>query len=118
MFDPYRKWLGIPEDSRLNLKGYEWLREQYESAEGQDKIEKVRQLTKIAEEIGCSMSQLALAWCLKNPDVSTVITGASRPEQVAENMQAIDVAEQLAPPVLERIEAILDNKPEPEEDSR
>jgi len=109
---------GIPEDSRLNLKGYEWLREQYESAEGQDKIEKVRQLTKIAEEIGCSMSQLALAWCLKNPNVSTVITGASKPEQVTENMAALEIYPKLAAEAMDRIEAILDNKPEPIPDNR
>ncbi|HLE13460.1 MAG TPA: aldo/keto reductase [Anaerolineales bacterium] len=109
---------GIPEDGRASLEGYEWLREEYESEAGQSRVRKVEQLRPLAEELGCTLAQLALAWCLKNPDVSTVITGASRPEQVAENMQAIDVAEQLAPPVLERIEAILDNKPEPEEDSR
>jgi aryl-alcohol dehydrogenase-like predicted oxidoreductase len=57
------------------------------------------------------MAQLALAWCLKNPAVSTVITGASRVEQVTENMKALEVAEQLTPDVMERIEAILDNRP-------
>ena len=55
---------GIPEDSRLNLEGYDWLRETYESEEGQRNIAKVRQLTKIAKDIGCSVAQLALAWCL------------------------------------------------------
>ena len=64
------------------------------------------------------MAQLALAWCLANPHVSTAITGASRVEQVTENLAAIEVAERLTPEVLERIEAILDNRPEPEQDWR
>jgi aryl-alcohol dehydrogenase-like predicted oxidoreductase len=109
---------GIPQDSRLNLKGYEWLREQYESEEGQQKIQKVRELAKIADEIGCSMPQLALAWCLKNPNVSTVITGASRPEQVTENMAALEVYPRLTDEVMDRIESILENKPESAYDER
>jgi voltage-dependent potassium channel beta subunit len=109
---------GIPEGSRLALEGYEWLRDQYESEEGRRQIEKVRQLVPVAEELGCSLAQLAIAWCLKNPNVSTVITGASRPEQVRENMQALDVASKLTGAVMERIEAILENKPEPLPDHR
>lgn len=109
---------GIPQESRASLEGYDWLREEYESEEGQDRVRKVEQLRPIAEELGCSLAQLALAWCLKNPNVSTVITGASRPEQVTENMQALDTVERLTPAVLERIETVLDNEPEPEEDNR
>ena len=103
---------GIPKDSRAALQGYEWLREDLESDEWRQRIEKVKELTKLARELGCSMAQLALAWCLKNPDVSTVITGASRKEQVIENMKALGVAQQLTPDVMEGIETILDNKPE------
>jgi aryl-alcohol dehydrogenase-like predicted oxidoreductase len=62
------------------------------------------------------MAQLGLAWCLKNPNVSTVITGASRPEQVAENMKAVEVAPKLTSEAMERIEQILQNKPQPDED--
>lgn len=109
---------GIPEDSRLNLKGYDWLKEGYESPEGKEKIEKVSQLMPIAEELGCSMAQLALAWCLVNPNVSTVITGASRPDQVLENMAALDVVPKLTGDILDRIEAILANKPETISDFR
>jgi len=109
---------GIPQESRASLEGYDWLREEYKSEEGQDRVRKVEQLRPIAEELGCSLAQLALAWCLKNPNVSTVITGASRPEQVTENMQALDTVERLTPAVLERIETVLDNEPEPEEDNR
>jgi voltage-dependent potassium channel beta subunit len=109
---------GIPKDSRMDLEGYEWLRKRVESEEGKQQIEKVRQLMPIADELGCTMAQMALAWCLKNPNVSTVITGASKPEQVVENMKALDVVDKLTPEVMERIEGILDNKPEPEEDFR
>jgi voltage-dependent potassium channel beta subunit len=109
---------GIPEDSRMNLKGYEWLRERLESEEGRRQIEKVKQLAAIAEELSCSTAQLAIAWCLKNPNVSTVITGASKASQVRENMKALDVAQRLTPDILERIESILKNKPEPEPDNR
>lgn len=103
---------GVPDGSRLTLPGYEWLREMVESAEGQARLEKVRQLEPIADELGCTRAQLALAWCLKNPHVSTVLTGASRPEQVTENMKALGVLRQLDDAVVERIEAVLGNKPE------
>jgi aryl-alcohol dehydrogenase-like predicted oxidoreductase len=109
---------GIPEGARASLKGYEWIREEIESETGRQRIEKVQRLVPISEELGCSMSQLALAWCLKNPHVSTVITGASKPEQVRENMKALEIAPKLTTEVMDRIEAILDNKPEPESDYR
>ncbi|RPI34722.1 MAG: voltage-dependent potassium channel subunit beta [Chloroflexota bacterium] len=103
---------GIPEGTRVTLQGFDWLREAVESEEGCRRIEKVRRLVPIAEEIGCSMSQLALAWCLKNPHVSTAITGASKPRQVTENMKALDVVSLLTENVIAQIEAVLENKPE------
>ncbi len=109
---------GIPKDSRLDLDGFDWLREGYESEEGKQKVEKVGQLMPIAEELGCTMAQMALAWCLLNPNVSTVITGASRPEQVEENMAALDVVPKLTTEIVDRIEEILDNKPNPVPDFR
>jgi voltage-dependent potassium channel beta subunit len=109
---------GIPEGTRVSLKGYEWLRKEFESQEAKAKIEKVKQMMSIAAELGCSMAQLAIAWCLKNPHVSTVITGASRREQVVENMKSLEVVEKLSDEVMARIEGILDNKPEPETDWR
>jgi aryl-alcohol dehydrogenase-like predicted oxidoreductase len=87
----------------------EWLKDNLITPE---RIEKVRKLRPIADELDCSLAQLALAWCLKNPHVSTVITGASRVSQVHENMQALDVVEKLTPDMMERIEGILGNKPE------
>ncbi|MFC1922304.1 potassium channel beta subunit family protein [Chloroflexota bacterium] len=109
---------GVPKDSRLDLDGFDWLREGYESEEGKVKIEKVGKLMPIAEQLDSTMAQLALAWCLKNPNVSTVITGASRPEQVVENMAALEVVPKLTDEVMERIEAVLENKPKPEPDFR
>jgi voltage-dependent potassium channel beta subunit len=103
---------GIPVGSRLDLEGYDWLRERYNSQEGQCMIEKVRRLGSVADQLGCSVAQLAIAWCLKNPNVSTVITGASKAKQVTENLMALDIAEQLTAEVMDQIETILDNKPD------
>lgn len=94
---------GIPKDSRGALKGYDWLKD---SLTDKEKLAKVAALEPIAKELAASMSQLALAWCLKNPFVSTVITGASRVEQVHENMKASDVVEKITPEIMERIDAI------------
>jgi voltage-dependent potassium channel beta subunit len=104
---------GIPKDTRATLKGYEWLREYVITPQN---IEKVKKLHSIAKELGCTSAQLALAWCLKNPNVSTVITGASRQEQVMENMKAAEVAQKLTSDIMEKIEAVLGNKPQFEEE--
>jgi len=109
---------GIVEGTRMSLAGYEWLRKNLESPQGQANLAKARQLAPLAAELGCTQSQLAIAWCLKNPNVSTVITGASRPEQVVENMAALAVVEKLTPEMMTRIEGILDNKPTPPSDYR
>jgi voltage-dependent potassium channel beta subunit len=105
---------GIPNDSRLSLPEYAWLKSRFTG----EKIEKVKALVPIAKEIGLSMPMMALAWCLKNPNVSTVITGASKPEQVKQNMQALDAVSKLTDDVIEKIEKVLDNKPKPEPDFR
>ena len=104
---------GIPEKSRAALEGYDWLHDQVTDKE---RLAKVQALEPIAKELGCTLSQLALAWCLKNPYVSTVITGASRVEQVHENMKASELSSKLTPEVLERIDAIFALKKEEEED--
>jgi voltage-dependent potassium channel beta subunit len=109
---------GIPQHSRMAMKDYGWLRKQLESEEGKQMIEKVNLLTGIANELGCTMAQLALAWCTKNPHVSTVITGASRAEQVKENVKSLEVAGKLTPDVMERIENILQNRPPAPPDHR
>ena len=110
---------GIPEGSRLSLEKYDWLRKRLlETDEGKMRLEKVKKLTSVTDELGISMAELALAWCLKNEQVSTVITGASKPEQVRQNMKAIDHVEKLTDDVMQEIEDILDNKPEGEKNFR
>jgi voltage-dependent potassium channel beta subunit len=100
-----------PEGSRAALENYAWLAERLVGNESKINAMKVKGLEPIAEELGATMAQLALAWCLKNPDVSTVITGASRAEQVRENMKALEVVPKLTDDVTERIEEVLQNKP-------
>jgi voltage-dependent potassium channel beta subunit len=109
---------GMPKGTRASLEGYEWLRSRFDGEDAIKNTQKVGQMLPIAEELGCTMAQLALAWTLKNPNVSTTITGASRPEQVVENMKAIDFVDKLTPEVMERIETILDNKPKQATDWR
>ena len=109
---------GIPEDSRANLPGYEWLKKRFTAEEAKNQIEKVIKLAGVAESLGCTTAQLALAWCLLNPNVSTVITGASKASQVEDNMKAIAFVDQLTPDLVETIEEILDNKPDPPPDFR
>ncbi|HEY3291804.1 MAG TPA: aldo/keto reductase, partial [Anaerolineae bacterium] len=98
----------IPADSRAALPGYEWLRDDILRPE---RLAIVKQLALIAAELGCTVAQMALAWCLLNPRISTVITGASRVEQVRENMKALEVVDKLTPEVQARIETLLANKP-------
>jgi voltage-dependent potassium channel beta subunit len=95
---------GVPAGSRATLKGMEWLQKEVFTPE---RIEMVKRLEPVASELGCTMAQLGLAWCLKNPNVSAVITGASRAEQVQENMKALEVAPRLTTEVMERIEGII-----------
>jgi len=104
---------GIPADSRMALEQYKFLREGLESEEGQTKVAKAQKLAAIAAGLNCSLAQLAIAWCLTNSKVSTVILGASRASQLTENLEALDVLERLDSGVLESIEEILDNKPQP-----
>ncbi len=109
---------GIPAGTRLSLEGYEWLRERAEGEVGQGRIEKVKRLTTLAESQGMTTAQMSIAWCLKNPHVSSVITGASKPEQVVENMKAMDCVKKLTPELMQQIEAILENQPKPVSDYR
>ncbi|TFK42212.1 NADP-dependent oxidoreductase domain-containing protein [Crucibulum laeve] len=105
---------GIPEDSRLanHSNFFKDTIKSLKEPEGQAKIQKVRELTKIAEELQTTPAALALAWVAKNPNTSTVILGASSPKQVMENLKAIYVIPKLTDEVMEKIEKILDNKPE------
>jgi voltage-dependent potassium channel beta subunit len=98
---------GIPGDSRLALPGYEWLRQRIESPEGRAHMARVRKLLPIAKELGIPPAQFAVAWCLKNPHVSTVILGATRREQLEENLGALDAVDKLDDDVMKRIDAAL-----------
>lgn len=104
---------GIPKDSRGGLKGYEWL---HDRLTDQERLARVAALEPIAKELGGTLSQLAIAWCLKNPFVSSVITGASRVEQVHENLKAGEIADKITPEVMERIDAIFGVKKKDEDD--
>jgi len=95
----------IPEGSRAQLEGYGWLKDRLLDPV---KLEVTRRLAKVAEELGVSLAQMSLAWVLKNPNVSTVITGASRVEQVKENMKAADVVPLLTDDVMAKIEGALE----------
>lgn len=101
----------MPNDSRLNLPGYEWLKEKWSSETGRAQLGKVRELTVLADEVGMSMTHLALLWCLSNRNVSTVILGASRKTQLEDNLAALDNKDKLTPDVLSRIDEIVGNKP-------
>jgi aryl-alcohol dehydrogenase-like predicted oxidoreductase len=95
---------GIPEGSRASVAGLEWLRGRMTDSEA---IERVERLRPIAERLGCSMAQLAIAWCARNPRVSTVITGASRAEQVTENFAALEVIDAITDEVAAEMLAAL-----------
>jgi voltage-dependent potassium channel beta subunit len=95
---------GIPEDSRGALEGYGWLAKRLSDAAA---IERVERLRPIADRLGCTMAQLALAWCTKNPDVSSVITGASKRSQVEQNFEALEVIPLITDEVMEEIDAAI-----------
>ncbi len=109
---------GIPNSTRMNLKDYKWLKDFISSDEGKARIEKVKKLEPLTKELNLSLPELALAWTLKNPNVSTVITGASKPEQVKQNMKALDAVNKLTVEVVNKIEEVLQNKPKLENDFR
>ena len=93
---------GVPADSRAALPGYEWLKP---SLVDEKRNTKVRAVKVVADRLGVPTAQLALAWCVKNPRVSTVITGASKPEQVVENFKAMDVVALLTDDVMAELDA-------------
>ncbi len=99
---------GIPPGSRASLENMKWLKESVVTPQN---VETVKQLQLVAKDVGCTVAQLSLAWCLKNPNVSTVITGATKPEQVDENMKSAEFVSALDSSVMERIEAVLQKRP-------
>ena len=99
---------GIPEGSRLAIEGFEWLKDkQYSEA----KVEKIKKLLPLTEQLQCSLAALSIAWCIKNPNVSTAILGATKKEQLLENLKALDVLPQLTNEVMQQIEEVVQTKP-------
>ncbi|MBI2274344.1 MAG: aldo/keto reductase [Bacteroidetes bacterium] len=99
---------GIPEDSRLAIEGFGWLKDRWIQ---DTKLEKVKKLTQLANELGVSLASLAIAWTIKNPHVTTAILGATKKEQLFENLKALESLQLLSWEVMDKIEAILQNKP-------
>lgn len=97
---------GIPKDSRMNLPGYEWLKQRLQSEEGRQRVAAAHKLALIARELDMSVAQLALAWCLKNPHVSTVIMGASHVQQLRENLEVVEHVSKLSTEIVTRIAKI------------
>mgnify|MGYP003891062481 FL=1 len=99
---------GIPEGSRFQIEGFEWLRDRWLM---QEKINKVQQLGAIAKALKVSTASLSIAWCIKNPNVSTAILGATSKAQLLDNLTALDTAALLTPEIMEQIEGIVETKP-------
>ena len=99
---------GIPEDSRFAIEGFDWLKNRWMK---ESFLEKIKQLSNLANELGITVAQLSIAWCIKNPDVTTAILGASKKEQLLENLKAADAVEKLSTEIMNRIEDIVQTKP-------
>jgi voltage-dependent potassium channel beta subunit len=99
---------GIPEDSRFAMKGFDWLKDRWVK---EDRLDKVRKLAELANEMSVPLAALSIAWCIYNPHVTTAILGATRKEQLTENLKALDVLPKLDADVIERIETIVQTKP-------
>ena len=102
---------GTPPDSRISLEGYEWLRPRYEDEEARRKLGIVRQLGDLTRELDTNLPRLGIAWCLKNPHVSTAILGASKVAQLENNLQALELLPRLTLEVMDRIDTMLGNRP-------
>jgi voltage-dependent potassium channel beta subunit len=99
---------GIPEDSRLGMEGFEWLRDKWVL---QEKLEKVKQLAVLAKALGVSLASLSIAWVIKNPHVTTAILGATKKEQLTDNLKALEVLPLLTDEIVKAMEDIMDTKP-------
>ncbi|XP_032093429.1 LOW QUALITY PROTEIN: voltage-gated potassium channel subunit beta-3 [Thamnophis elegans] len=108
----------VPEKLPGSLQGYQWLKEKLQSEDGKKQQSKVKALQPIAERLGCTVAQLAIAWCLRSEGVSSVLLGVSSAEQLIENLGSIQVLTQLTPQVIQEIDAILGNKPNAKKESR
>ncbi|XP_053574264.1 voltage-gated potassium channel subunit beta-3 [Bombina bombina] len=108
----------VPEKSRASFKGYHWLKEKAASEEGKKQHLKIKELHPIAERLNCTVTQLAIAWCLRSEGVSSVLLGVSNTDQLLENLGSIQVLSQMTPQIIVEIDQILGNKPNIKKDSR
>lgn len=99
---------GVPEGSRLALEGFDWLKDRTLK---EDRIERIRELDKLAKGLGTSLATLSIAWCVRNKDVTTAILGATKEEQLTENLKALEIVPKLTDEVMERIDDIMQTKP-------
>ncbi len=99
---------GIPEDSRFAIEGFGWLKDRWVADE---KLNRVMQLGEFAQELGSSLASLSIAWCIRNENVTTAILGATKKEQLADNLKALEVLPKLSPEVMQKIEDIMGTKP-------
>ncbi|CAL8368552.1 unnamed protein product [Lota lota] len=109
---------GVPPFSRASLKGYQWMKDKILSEEGRRQQVKLKELLAIAERLGCTLPQLAIAWCLRNDGVSSVLLGASSADQLMENIGAIQILPKLTSSIVHEVDSILGNKPYSKKDYR
>ncbi|XP_033960458.1 voltage-gated potassium channel subunit beta-2 isoform X1 [Pseudochaenichthys georgianus] len=107
---------GVPETSRASMKPYQWLKEKVTSEDGRKQQAKLKELTPIAEKLSCTLPQLAIAWCLRNEGVSSVLLGSSNPTQLTENLGAILVIPKMTPGIATEVDHILGNRPHSKKD--
>jgi aryl-alcohol dehydrogenase-like predicted oxidoreductase len=99
---------GIPKNSRFALQGFDWLKDRWMV---DDRLKKVQKLADYATKLGTTTAALSIAWCIKNPNVSTAILGATKKQQLLDNLKALQVVDKLTPEVMEKIEGIMKTKP-------
>uniref|UniRef100_A0A672ZW45 Voltage-gated potassium channel subunit beta-1 n=1 Tax=Sphaeramia orbicularis TaxID=375764 RepID=A0A672ZW45_9TELE len=109
---------GIPPYSRASLKGYQWMKDKILSEEGHRQQVKLKELQVVADRLGCSLTQLAIAWCLRNEGVTSVLLGASRTDQLVENMKAVQILPKITLSIASEVDSILGNKPHNKKDFR
>ncbi|XP_018589293.1 voltage-gated potassium channel subunit beta-3-like [Scleropages formosus] len=109
---------GVPEGSRAALKGYQWLKERMDSESGRRQLDKVKELHLLAERLGCTAAQLAIAWCLRSEGVSCVLLGASNTEQLLENLGSIQLLSQLTAEIVDEMDSVLGNQPHSRKETR
>ena len=100
---------GIPEDSRMGIPGFEWLKDRVLV---NDKIDKVRKLKTVSDRLGTDLATLSVAWCIANPNVTTAILGATKKEQLQQNLAALELYPKLDEEIMKEIDSIMDTKPQ------